>query len=88
MCLGDRIHLVDGGDFQLAALGWLDPFGILRHLAIVEIETGDRQFDFGCFGFSSSDSARKLLCLINISEPTRLRCTTDAGLCLKKKKLY
>ena len=37
-----QIHLVDGGDFQLAALGWLDPFGILRHLAIVEIETGDR----------------------------------------------
>ena len=29
-------------DFQLAALGRLDPFGILRHLAIVEIETGDR----------------------------------------------
>ena len=37
-----KVHLVDGGDFQLAALGRLDPFGILRHLAIVEIETGDR----------------------------------------------
>ena len=46
-----EIELVEVGDFELAACGWLDSFGDLNHALVVEIEAGYRPVGFGLCGF-------------------------------------
>ena len=49
---------VDVGDLVLAARRRLEVAGDLDHVVVVEVQPRHRVVDFGCAGFSSSESAR------------------------------